>query len=190
MGINGKQHMPYKVLPQDYESMTPVQDHLIKLLKGGQHIGGQLTAEYMLNELICNVYEHSCFDHACAAAQSYKKYSMFAIFDNGITIPGSMASHGVDFTVDYEAIHMAINGISTKPEQMRGYGLSTCDSLSSKLKMELLIISRDGALFKDKKDKYSYYKLTDNFKIQGTLISIRSHKNTQLSNEEFYSIVG
>jgi len=56
--------------------------------------------------------------------------------------------------------------------------------------MELLIISRNGALFKDKKDKYSYYKLTDNFKIQGTLISIRSHKNTQLSNEEFYSIVG
>lgn len=132
---------------------------------------------YILGELSDNIDNHSKFKSASLMAQFFPKKRKIdiAVFDDGITIPGSYEESKIIFESDTDAIKKAVfEGISTKKdEEFRGYGLRTCRKLSTKgLDGELHIISRKGILLIKPKEDPKFYDLEEN-PLDGTFLYIR-----------------
>lgn len=117
-------------------------------------------------------------------AQKYvnKGFVEISILDNGISIPGCFEKHGIHFSDDHIAITSAINGSSTKDDE-RGFGLGSSVKLYvNGVGGELLLVSRNGAIYKDRY-KERLYNTADMYQLQGTLISIRmSYPVPQIDN--------
>jgi hypothetical protein len=110
-------------------------------------------------------------------AQRYEKmcFVEVAIFDNGITIPGSFKNSGkyADMA-DSEALRNAVGGLSTKPGDTRGHGLPTFTSiLTGALKGEALIVSAASAYHIGSNKKENLYNLDKKDSLSGTLIGMR-----------------
>ncbi|RZN15172.1 MAG: hypothetical protein EF812_03165 [Methanosarcinales archaeon] len=111
-------------------------------------------------------------------AQIYKGKSLveITILDDGISIPGCFEKCGIVIRSDYDAILSAINGkISTKTkDEPRGFGLRSSVKLYiNGIGARLLLVSRNGALYKSRDDE-SVYNAGDANQLIGTLISIRT----------------
>ncbi|MFH1310791.1 MAG: ATP-binding protein [Nanoarchaeota archaeon] len=133
------------------------------------------SVNYLLAELSDNIEQHSQFTQASIMTQYYsdKKYIDVGIFDNGITIPSLFEKKGVQFLDDCDAIKKAIEGVSTKEEQGRGFGLRTSKNLVLEgLNGEMYILSRKGALVLNPKDKEKSQELMKKA-LKGTLIYMR-----------------
>lgn len=60
-----------------------------------------------------------------------EKYLEIAIFDDGLTIPLVFEENNINYSKDGEAIRMALEGKTTKKEDIsRGYGLEPLGILS------------------------------------------------------------
>ncbi|MDO8648022.1 MAG: ATP-binding protein [Candidatus Diapherotrites archaeon] len=163
--------LPPKVAEKDSEKFL---EQIFKLHNNGKEYGGENAFKYLINELVDNIYQHSEFKNAFVMAQKYEKKGFVEIcfFDDGITIPGSFAKKGMVFE-DAESIIQAINGLSTKGKE-RGFGLGSNLKLFTKgLSGELLIVSGNGAAYFKGNEPTKLYKLRDNYRLQGTLISVR-----------------
>ena len=131
---------------------------------------------YILSELSDNIDDHSKFKSASLMAQFFpkKKNVDIAVFDDGITIPGSYENTQTVFASDSDAIKKAVfDGLSTKNEDFRGYGLRTCRKLSTEgLDGELHIISRKGILLIKSGEDPQFHDLKEN-SLDGTFLYIR-----------------
>lgn len=168
-----KSYLPVVALPKDQKQSIKILECIFKLHHNGKEYGGENAFKYLISELVDNIYQHSNFTNALIMAQKYEKKNFVEIsfFDDGISIPGSFEKQGMKFE-DQEAIAEAVNGLSTKSQE-RGHGLnSNVKIFTQGLNGEILIVSRNGALYVSKKLQ-KLYKLQEVNKLKGTLISIR-----------------
>lgn len=131
---------------------------------------------YVISELTDNIYDHSEFENAFVMAQKYALtgYIELCFYDDGITIPGSYQKCGTSYPpkTHHKAILSAIQGVSTKADVGRGFGLSSNVEVFRNIGGEILIVSGHGAIFVDKGGIIPF-QLGDDRAMNGTLISIR-----------------
>jgi len=169
---SGKTYVPIVELPYARTKLDFTLKRIINLVS---KYGGSDAFNYVIYELSENIYEHSNFRNAFLMAQRYSNFLEICILDNGVTIPGNIMNNYPDMSKeeDYQAIYDAIEGLSTKKEEGRGYGLGSSVKLFTKgLEGKLFIVSRCGACYIDK-SKPTYYKLNSSHRWDGTLISMR-----------------
>lgn len=172
--LRGSTYMPILYLPQKHSQLSELTNKLEEFHNNGVNYGGRDAFNYLISELIDNIYEHSNFNKASVMAQKYetKGFVEISIYDDGMSIPTCFEEHDLSFSHDSYAIKNALNGISTKGDG-RGYGLGTTANLYvNGIGGELMIISRNGALYK-KADDEILYNLQNSYKLNGTLITIR-----------------
>ncbi len=77
---------------------------------------------YLIGELAHNVYDHSSSSHAFIMGEERKDGGQLqvAVFDDGITVGGSLRRAGMVLDDDVMAIAMAMNGLSSKQEGTQG----------------------------------------------------------------------
>ena len=179
MGIDyaphGGTYVPIIAIPSNERELDPVLQRLYNLNNDGREYGGINAFKYLVGELVTNIYEHSQFRHAYVMAQRYpcKGFVEICFFDDGNTIPGSLSSAGLNFSSDVESISMAVNGLSSKKTEGRGYGLQSNVRICSEgLKANICLVSRSGVLHIDENGP-KVYNLRDEYKLPGTIISIR-----------------
>ncbi len=126
---------------------------------------------YIIGELTDNIEQHSRYSNAYVLLKYNPKKAQteIGIFDDGLSIPFVFEKNNILFSKDSEAIKMAIEGKTTKKEDItRGYGLRTSMKIVKALKGEMCIISRRGILtIKDSTLNISNF---DKGKLKGTLI--------------------
>lgn len=104
---------------------------------------------YVISELTDNIEQHSDYSNAYIFLKqnTEKNIVEILIFDDGLTIPFVFEKNKIKFFKDSEAIRMALEGTTTKKEDIsRGYGLSTSKEIVKALKGSMKIISRKGIL--------------------------------------------
>ena len=166
-------YVPIMYLPEDERDARDIISKLQILYGNGKDYGGINAFNFLIDELIDNIYTHSDFSVASVMAQRYEKkgFVEISIFDDGISIPGCFEKHGIILD-DCTAVIKAVNGLSTK-SKTRGFGLnSTTNIYVNGLSGELLLVSRNGALYKNQKEE-KLFNLTSGYDLSGTLISIR-----------------
>ena len=166
-------YVPIMYLPGNERDARDIINRLQILYNNGKDYGGINAFNFLIEELIDNIYTHSDFSVASVMAQRYEKkgFVEISIFDDGISIPTCFEKHGI-FLDDCTAIIKAVNGLSTKNET-RGYGLnSTTNLYVNGLSGEFLLVSRNGALYKNQNEE-KLFNLIDGYNLPGTLISIR-----------------
>jgi hypothetical protein len=131
--------------------------------------------KYIISELVDNIEQHSDFTTASIMAQYYPKKNMvdIGVIDNGITIPYLLEINNLGGIDDCNRILSAINGISTKKEIGRGYGLSSSTKITiDGLDGECYIVSRRGIVHLKANGFRKLYKLENNV-YNGTIIYMR-----------------
>ncbi len=129
---------------------------------------------YIISELVDNIYEHSKYTSAFIMVQKYdvKKFIEIAIIDNGISIPGSYERNYLKFS-DVVALQKALKGLSTKDKCERGFGLRTSmNVLTNGFNAECLIVSRGASVILTKNEK-KFLELEPGFLFEGTFICSR-----------------
>lgn len=171
-----KTYIPLIELPVEEEKRSKILEHIYQLPKHLQFVASDDNAySYIVNELVDNIYQHSEFTRAMVMAQKYKNFVELCFFDNGITIAGSFNKKGMKYKDDesHIAIRDALNGLSSKEDEGRGYGLRTCMEIFLKgLDGEVWIISGSGGIYMNKEKRYDY-NFSESSRLTGTLISIR-----------------
>ncbi|MCX6747177.1 MAG: ATP-binding protein [Candidatus Pacearchaeota archaeon] len=166
------------LLINHFNNKDNINENVLKISK---HIENNIdknfgfSINYLLAELSDNIEQHSQFTQASIMTQYYpdKKYIDIGIFDNGVTIPGLFEKKDIKFTDDCDAIKKAMEGISTKEESGRGFGLKTSKKLVLEgLNGEINILSRKGAIILNPKNKEESQKLMKK-ELKGTLIYLR-----------------
>ena len=175
--LKEKTYLPVVELPHKEGDADEMMKKLYELHADGKEYGGESAFKYVIGELMDNIYQHSCFDNAFVMAQRYsnKHFAEICLFDDGITIPGSLKKAGAVFGPDehHFAIANAINGLSAKSSIERGFGLGSDIKLVTKgLKGEFLVVSGFGAVYVGK-DGLKLFKLQEPHSLRGTLVSIR-----------------
>lgn len=189
-------YMPLQFFPKSRVKPTELDSRITRLCNGRdcneRDFGGKDAFMFLLDEMINNVYQHSEFNHAGVLAQRYahKNFVEISFFDDGISIPGSFEKHDIPFKTDEDAIARAINGTSTKErhDEERGFGLNTTTKMYTKGgNGEVLLISRNGILYKNKEEREKLYSLKGSYKLRGTLLSVRLPYPAAKINVEIYS---
>jgi len=104
---------------------------------------------YIIGELTDNIEQHSNYSNAFVFFRHSPKEKQVeaAVFDDGFSIPVVFEKNKIRFSKDFEAIKMAIEGKTTKKEDIsRGFGLRTIREIVKALKGRIQIISRKGML--------------------------------------------
>lgn len=173
---------PVLTLPSKQRDVGGVLAKMSELHDGGRRFGGRNTFMYLIGELVHNVYDHSSSNHASIMGQEREEGSRLeiAILDDGITVGGSLRRAGMILDDDVMAIAMAINGLSSKGEGRRGYGLrSNVKMCIEGLGGSVLMVSGHGAVelrMKSLKGDLAQeaYRIEDNvYHLEGTLVSVR-----------------
>jgi len=165
-------YLPIVQIPPSEHQRAKILEPVI--YANSDKIGGVNAFAYFVGEIVDNVYQHSKFSTAYIMAQKYpaKRFTEVSIVDGGISIPGAFENAGFEFE-DTEALSKAINGLSTKRDKERGFGLGSSIKLLTKgLCGECLIVSREGGLIMDN-EKKTLYKMDSNCMFKGTLVSVR-----------------
>ena len=166
---SGRSYIPIVQIPLNDHQREKMLEPLYTFENG--HVGGH-TLSYFISELVDNVYQHSRFSTAYIMAQKYAKFTEVGIIDNGISIPRTFENAGFEFD-DTKALSEAINGLSTKTDTGRGFGLKTTLKIFTVgLSGECLIVSRGGGLIATEKEK-NFYEMPDYYTFNGTLICTR-----------------
>lgn len=167
-------YVPIVRLSENRENSTESLDRVYQLQRNEPTLFGNESAfNYVVQELIDNIYNHSQFSLALIMGQKYqtKGFVDFCFFDNGITIPKTFEDSGMKFKPN-EAIASAINGLSSI-HQDRGFGLRTSARLCVQgLKGIIQVISGSGAVYYSNDETY-HYSLSDPYRLNGTLITLR-----------------
>lgn len=184
-------YVPLQFFPKSHAKPAEIDERITRLCNE-KYFGGKSAFLFLLDEMINNVYQHSEFNNAGVLAQRYesKHFVEISFFDDGISIPGSFEKHNVQFTTDEDAISKAINGTSTKERygEKRGFGLNTTTKMYTEGgKAEVLLISRNGILYKNKEECEMIYSMKGSYELKGTLISVRLPYPAAKINVQAYS---
>jgi glucose-6-phosphate-specific signal transduction histidine kinase len=126
---------------------------------------------FIVGELFDNIKEHShSFDVYLGLEKNEEVF--LGIFDNGITIFNRYKEAGVEVKDYKEAIKKAIEGISAKSIEERGYGLKTIQKIVKNLKGKMFIFSGEAYAAIDDKEKI--YDLDFYFPGTGVILSFPS----------------
>ena len=148
--------------------------------------------QYLLSELVDNIYEHAQSHHAYVMAQSYPAKGLIetSFMDDGVTIVTSLADGtGRSYRPEkaYQAILDALSGRSAKAGGERGYGLSSSVRLVNALGGEALVVSGRGAVVSEPGGEVSPFSLPPRLGLDGTLVSLRIPESKRRVN--LYSLV-
>lgn len=116
---------------------------IVNVDKEFQLINVSDVINYFLGELIDNVKEHSHTNEAYIFYKSNEK-EILGVADFGISIPLRYKELGFDFKEPKEAIEMALEGISVKSKEERGWGLRSVVKIAKVLNGEILIVSGES----------------------------------------------
>lgn len=167
-------YVPIVRLSDNRENSTEDLERVYQLQRRDSTLFGNESAfNYVVGELVDNIYEHSQFSRALIMGQKYqtKGFVDLCFYDNGITIPKTFETSGMRFK-PHEAIASAINGASSV-RQDRGFGLRTSARLCVQgLKGIIQIISGSGAVYYSNNETY-HYSFSDPYRLNGTLITLR-----------------
>ncbi len=186
----GNSYIPFSQLPREETDFKILFAKISDLIRSHKPSGGEQAFKYVLGELIDNIYQHSNFENAYVMCQAYqtKGYVELSFIDNGISIPGNFEKHKIGFEGDWDAISLAVSGQSTKDDYERGTGLrSSLQIYCEGAEAEAMIVSRNGLYYK-KSQETQLYRLEDQQKFPGTLISIRIPM--KVDNIEIYQYLG
>ncbi len=186
----GNSYIPFSELPKEEEDFRILFAKISDLIKSHKPSGGEEAFKYVLSELTDNVYQHSNFENSYMMGQAYKNqgYVELSFIDDGISIPGNFEKHKISFEGDWNAISMAVGGKSTKNDYERGTGLiSSLKIYCEGADAEAMIVSRKGLYYK-KSQETQLYRLEEQQKFPGTLISIRIP--LKKNNIEIYQYLG
>ena len=177
-GKMGGTYIPFIPLPEEKTEADKILAQFWKLVGEDDFIRKNYQSlDYILDEFVSNIYEHSQFKNAYVMAQKYPNlgYVELCVVDDGVTIPGSFNIHGYSYKEEEhpQAIMDALNGKSTKGPDYRGFGLRTSANIIYKgFKGELLVVSNLGAVNISQK-RMQPYILQENMRYEGTLIAVR-----------------
>lgn len=121
--------------------------------------------------MFSNIDDHSYFNKAFISIQEYTQEKLVDInvIDDGISIPNSLKENS-SYEDNYY-IEKALQGMSSKKENIRGFGLRTVyNYITSVPKGEILIASHNGLFYKNNN---FCSRLTKYGFIDGTFISLR-----------------
>lgn len=151
--------------------LSEFSDELIEMLPKNIDIQ---SIDFLLYELLINIYKHSKFENAYIQLDTSQDNSIdICIIDDGIGIPGSFKEALIDFESDSDVIYEAINGKTTDKEKykLRGRGLNSSVRITTLgFGGEMLIASEHGICIINKKGAIRYS--TEN-RITGTFIIVR-----------------
>jgi len=173
---------PILTLPKDSRDIGRVLAKMAELHEGGGRYGGRNVFMYLIGELAHNVYDHSGSCNAFMTGQRRDDQQLVEIsmFDDGITVGGSLRRAGIVLEDDVMAIAMAMNGLSSKGEGRRGYGLrSNVKMCVQGLRGRILMVSGNGAIElgphgTDHESTQEAYSFEENvYHLAGTLVSVR-----------------
>lgn len=173
--LRQRSYLPVVRLPIEQRDAGRILNIVYSLNANGKECGGENAFKYLIGEMVTNIYEHSRFDNAFVMAQRYSLGGFVDICfcDDGVSIPGSLASAGLLFEVDFEAVAEAMNGLSSKRNHERGWGIASSARICTEgLGGSLLIVSR-RAVIEFRKGDPKRYIITERSKFSGTLISMR-----------------
>lgn len=163
-------YIPITYLPKDKKEVNNIITQLQKWHNNGIDYGGKNAFNFLIGELIDNIYQHSEFTNASVMAQRYERkgFTEISIFDDGISIPTCFENHGLYSTYDAESIQKAVNGVSTKDET-RGFGLNTSVNLYvNGVGGSFLLVSRNGVLYmtNDNYNEDKLYNLSSEYRLE------------------------
>ncbi len=174
----GTTYLPLVRLPRTYAEAARVTNRLKELTRQARVFQVNPSVfDYVLSELVDNIYQHAQTDLAFALAQYYpaKNEIEIGFLDSGITIPGSLGHdprHSYPPERHFQAILDALDGTSSKGGSERGYGLGTSLQLMTRLEGKGLIVSGRGAVLLSGTSRQPY-ALSEEEQMPGTLISIQ-----------------
>ncbi len=163
------------MLPAEIEKGKEILTQISSVHEEGKEYGGKTAFNYLLGEILDNVYTHSKFEHAWVVVfrDEVAKKVEICFLDDGVTIPGNFTKHNIPFTDEPNAVRKAATGTSTKNDVERGYGLPTTLKIVTKgLGGEALILSRAGGLAING-EKSTLYRLAGPYVLHGTMVSFR-----------------
>lgn len=151
------------------EYLSDFTDELEKLLP--KDVDKQ-SVDFLLYEVLINVYKHSRFKNAYVEIDNNEIINIL-IYDDGIGIPGSFKEAGIKCESDGNAIFDAINGKTTDKEKfnLHGRGLnSTARITTLAFEGRMIISSGNGTCITTKNG----IKIIQNkIFVNGTFISIQ-----------------
>lgn len=151
------------------------QDMIFKIAGGVK--GAKNAIIYPIMELVANIFHHSKEDRGYIFGQFYpnKNYLDICIIDTGRGV-AKVYLDGLGLTLtDSEAIAKVMNGLSTKKEKERGYGVWTSKDIVCKLMGGTFIFLSGSSVFVAKEGKEKFVNLS-NFFWQGVIIAYRIPK--------------
>ncbi len=184
-----KRYLPIINLPITGQGIKIIEltlNHVYHILDEQLNLKGSFrdAVIYLIDEAMNNIIQHSDSERGWIAAQYYpvKQFIDVVIIDTGVTFLGSYLSHGFQINSDSEAIHKAVNGLSTKiDDENRGFGVRTSRRmLVEGLKGIYCIFSGHGLLINKR-----YYETPVRW--PGTITFMRIPK--PVGNFNFYSYV-
>lgn len=172
-----KTYIPIGVLQRHADvDRERLESAFLKLLSDviGDSPGSRNAIYYPISELTTNIFDHSHSDTGWILAQWYpnKKFLDLCIVDRGRGLATTYQQElGLTLT-DEEAIRKALQGVSTKKEKERGYGVRTSKNVVCKaLGGSFTLISGNAAFLVEQRSE-KIVRLPQ-FNWQGVIISYR-----------------
>ncbi|MFT4244535.1 MAG: hypothetical protein ACMXYB_03725 [Candidatus Woesearchaeota archaeon] len=138
---------------------------------------------FVINELICNIQQHSESKFNCIQAQMYENKLAISLIDTGITIPGRYKRAGYkESEKNLELFKLAFEGISTKDDKERGTGIqNSYKCICRALKGSIVVISNNCGFKKISTEENIEFIDLDNLNLSfnGTIINLLFEKPTQ-----------
>jgi len=183
--------LPFEELPKHMSAtdFADVAEKIRRKLLSKVYVEPQ-SFEFLVAEVLNNIYTHSKFEKAYILSQQYpnRKITDICIFDDGISIPGNFEEAGFDFEDDAEVIYGAINGKSTDiyNNGFSGRGLNTSTQIATiGFQEDMLIASREGLCYITNKGAKIY--IMDEKYIKGTYVAIRINENKLARSFNIYT---
>jgi anti-sigma regulatory factor (Ser/Thr protein kinase) len=181
-----KRYLPITRLPpiEQNKVLGKYEDLILEIAGSEEYASSfKLSLKHLTSELVNNVNEHANIDHYWLLAQYWEKPHRtceIVIADCGIGYKQSYEGTKYEVKSDKEAIINALEGKSSKKENLRGYGIPTIARVFVQGYGGKLVIMSGKSIVYDKQGQRKVRKLKSHW--QGALVGI----NFNLKKIEFY----
>ncbi len=177
-----KNYVPISILEKDHvlernRLENCFQDMIFKI--AGEVNGAKNAVIYPIMELVANIFHHSKENKGYIFGHFYpnKNYLDICIIDTGRGVAKAYEDELGLIITDEEAITKVMNGVSTKKERERGYGVRTSKDVVCKSMRGTFIFVSGSSVFVAKNNKEKFVDMPE-FYWQGVIIAYRIPKPT------------